>query len=185
MGEYNLGLSPYYLRLIAVLHDTLSNVHFKTTPPSWPNPKLYFYDIHKMYNGYCKTPICQACNTDLRQRWWREAQRGARVCLPHYYGKMNKIEVIDNYDMTDTELARSNTPDGIHYADGVAFMQAMVWVNGLCDDWLRHKSALYEERTGTVDVEVDADDTLGHDACLEVEGVDENAILGQCVRLTY
>ncbi|RUS28704.1 hypothetical protein BC938DRAFT_481553 [Jimgerdemannia flammicorona] len=48
----------------------------------------------------------------------REAQRGARTYLPHRLGDKEKINVVDNYDMTSTDYAKNMT----HYEWEIRFM---------------------------------------------------------------
>lgn len=183
LGVYNLGVKPFHERLISVLHDTLVNLHFPTTPPDFPKPKVYFNDLPRLHSDLCHMDICSNCNTDIRQRWFREAQRGARVCLPHNYGLRDRIEVLDYLDMTDSEFARTQTFDGTHYEYDVNIMQVRVLLNGMCKEWLRDKSGLYEERMGTIEAEVDAVEKPGVDPCEEVEGTDEEAVQGRCKRV--
>ncbi|RUS34514.1 hypothetical protein BC938DRAFT_480047 [Jimgerdemannia flammicorona] len=178
MSFFNLGLNPFHFRLTGALHDTVANLHFKSTPTTWPRAKVYFADLHKLHSDLCTNDVFTNCNTDVRQFWWREAQRKSRVCLPHCFGSTDHIEVLDNYDMTNTEYARTQTPDGIHYEQPVNFLQSMVWLNGLCHDWLRDKSGLYEERKGPIQVELDA-----KDSCLGMEA-DEFAVMGRCPKMS-
>ncbi|OZJ02173.1 hypothetical protein BZG36_04806 [Bifiguratus adelaidae] len=180
MGVYNLNLSTYHARLTTLFHEVFGALRFDTTPKEQPLPNFYFMTLPKLFTRKCEddAPICRTCNTEIRQSWYREAQWGARQCLPVWFPdqaeSFKALELFDTIDMTSGPEGYQLSDDGVHWKDDATRMQGTILLNRLCRNWL-DQSPLYEEKMGEINRTVTRDDM-----CANFSPPPDEKIHGHC-----